>query len=215
MKHKHIVVIFLFSFLVFFPFSTSAALFGLTASNAQAGEQTGKHTGESSPFEYSIEYLNPLGVTIVDETGIFYDPFDFGSSHDEFTILPANYFGSYDLYFVGSTVQFRVHITNTGSRTYKNLLIRTQQELLNPLGGAGTPFPEPNDNEWFVRSLGPGKTVVLEGSVVPSGDIPSGIDQTHLQIIHLDNSSKAHERKGSGRILLDDPQAGLWCPLTI
>ncbi len=83
------------------------------------------------------------------------------------------------------------------------------QEFLNVEGGAGTLFPEPNANVWEAPELLPDQELVFEGfSAIPNG--PSGLDQTHLQIIHLNGEDK--ENSG-GEIIVDDPQAGIWCPV--
>lgn len=200
MFQKILLSIFLLT--LFVPVSASASLFG---------DPVATHVGENSQFEYWVEYINPLGVTTVDENGITYDPFQFSPTHEN-TFLPEQYFGDYALYFTNSPVTFKVHIKNASKRSFKNLLIMAQQELLNPEGTSGIPFPEPNSSSWFVETLGPSEEIVLEDTFSISGLLSSGIDQTHLQIIHLDNSKK-EKRSGRGRILLDDPQAGLWCPL--
>lgn len=174
-------------------------------------QKIGRHAGEERFLEYSIEYLNPLGVTLVKASGITYKPFGHLSTHED-TVLPSAYFGSYPLYFSASTLYFRVHIKNIGKRTYKNLQVLARQEFLNTEGGWGEPFPEPNANSWLVDTLGPGQELVLDGSSYTPADAPSGIDQTHLQIIHLNRDKDADAPNGRGEIIIDDAQAGLWCP---
>lgn len=170
-------------------------------------EKTGNHTGEEKFLEYRIEYLSPRGVTIVNAGGITYRPFGFLSSHED-TVLPEQYFGHYPLYFANTILPFRVHIKNTGRRMYRNLQVITLQEFLNIEGLAGEAFPEPNTNTWMVEELAPGQERVLEGlSSIPNG--PSGLDQTHLQIIHVNGGKES----SGGEIIIDDPQAGIWCPL--
>ena len=174
-------------------------------------EQTGKHAGEERFLEYAIEYLDPKGVTSVDATGITYEPFTGGSSHED-TILPERYYGGYALYFFGDTLTFRVHLINTGKRSYRNLRVVAVQELLNSDGGTGEAFGEPEANVWYVEELGGGEEVVLEGTVKIVGG-EAGIDQTHLQILHWDPSGAGAQ--GLGRVIVDDPQAGLWCPSVV
>lgn len=177
-------------------------------------EKIGQHLGESKRFEYWVEYLNPLGITTVDATGITYNPFSFPSTKDENTILPERYFAKYPLYFSNAPVSFLLHLKNTSKRTFNNLFVIVRQEQINTEGNSGEPFPSPNSSQWFIRTFSPGEETTLNGTVVVSDAVPSGIDQTHLQIIHWDNSNKQQTSKGAGRIILDDPQAGLWCPLS-
>ncbi|PIR70142.1 MAG: hypothetical protein COU46_03250 [Candidatus Niyogibacteria bacterium CG10_big_fil_rev_8_21_14_0_10_42_19] len=54
----------------------------------------GKHLGEARFLEYSIEYLEPLGITTANENGVYFKPYLNGVSHDG-TVLPENYWGDY------------------------------------------------------------------------------------------------------------------------
>ena len=186
-----------------------AAGSSFAADPATLDSQTGNHTGEAALLDYSIEYLDQLGITIAGADGITYAPFGFAPFFEP-TIYPERYFGSYPLYFSGLTLHFRVHFKNPGQRMYKTLQVLAWQEWLNESGGAGEAFVEPNLNEWFVEALEPGQEVILEGaSVIPAG--PSGLDQTRLQIIHA-NGDDPRQTNGGGEIIVDDPQAGIWCP---
>lgn len=172
--------------------------------------QTGNHTGEMRNFEYWIEYLDSQGITTANATGIYFKPFNWFWSYMP-TLLPVEYYGDYPLYFVGNTLRFKVHIKNVSKRTFKNLKVITAQELLNVEGGWGIPFPSPYTQNWLLSEFGPGEEVILEGSMLIPNLQTSGIDQTHLQILHWDNDDDTSGN--SGRIIVDDPQAGLWCPL--
>ncbi len=174
--------------------------------------QTGNHFGEIPPLEYSIEYSESAGTTIVSASGIEYVPFSGPASHGNI-FLPEKYFGNYPLYFSGSILHFAVHIKNIDTRTYRNLRIVVAEEYLNIDGGAGAPFPAPAIMGWFVGEIRPGEEVVLPGSMPLPNFGPSGIDQTHLQILHWDGKEGDKTNVGSGRVIIDDPQAGLWCPL--
>ncbi len=172
----------------------------------------GKHIGEVTPIEYSVEYHGSLGVTTASATGITYAPFGFFPVFEQ-TILPTRYFGNYPLYFSGGTMSFTVHIKNTSKRTYRNLLVITAQEFLNTSGAAGVLFPGNAAHNWYVHQFGPGEELALSGSLALPFFGSSGIDQTHLQILHLKEGENPLEHIGAGRVLLDAPQAGLWCPL--
>lgn len=169
--------------------------------------QTGNHFGEQKYLTYSIEYLNQLGVTQVSEAGIDFKPFGCCPSHQN-TILPDRYFGSYPLYFTGITFHFRVIIKNDSPRTYRNLGVETFQEFLNIDGGLGRAMGENNKNVWFVEKLEPQKEIILEGEFAIPLISESGIDQTHLRISHWSNNNIS-----KGQVILEDFQAGLWCPL--
>lgn len=172
--------------------------------------QTGNHFGEQKFLTYRIEYLEPLGVTIVDKTGVTYKPFYNNWQIYQDKILPDRYFGEYSLYFTGGTVRFEVTVKNEGPRLYRNLLIESFQEFLNIDGGPGEVMGDNNKNIWFVEKLGPQKEIVLEGEFgIPTlGE--SGIDQTHLRISHW-----TPKQFTKGQIILEDFQAGLWCPMGI
>jgi hypothetical protein len=171
----------------------------------------GEHRGEIPPIEYRIKYQGAFGVTTVNASGVTYAPYGYWPTFEP-TILPERYFGSYPLYFSNGPFAFTVHLKNTGKRTYRNLLVITAQELLNTNGGVGVLFPGNAAHNWFVGELRPGEEAALSGSMhIPSFG-SSGIDQTHLQILHWDETAGDLEHVGAGRVLLDAPQAGLWCP---
>lgn len=195
----------------FFNLVLIAAVFAPLFAGAELVPQTGNHFGDARPLKYRIEYLSPQGETLVGENGISFVPFVGEPSFDG-TILPARYFGSYALYFGGGTIRFRVHIKNAGPRAYRNLQILAQQEFLNVTGGAGEPISEAWPSSWLVRELGPGAEIVLDGEFTIPNAGQSGLDQTHLQIIHWGNASDSKSSVAGGQIIVDDPQAGIWCP---
>jgi len=169
--------------------------------------QTGKHVGEQKFLNYLIEYSNEKGVTEVNEGGVLFLPYPgYGSVSFLPTVLPVQYLGEYPLYFSGQTMDFCVTVSNTGSRVFKNLKVEAVQEFLNSLGGEGEVFGE--SSVWHLDKLGAGQEIEL----CDTFNIPfvgeSGIDQTHLIISHYDPDGE-----GKGEIIIDDPQAGLWCPV--
>ncbi|MDX1607768.1 MAG: hypothetical protein R3251_00960 [Candidatus Spechtbacterales bacterium] len=178
----------------------------------ELGEKRGEHKGEEPPIEYWVEYLDPKGVTTAHDSGLTFYP-DNGLAHSIAQDIPEKYFGNYTLYFSGDTMHFRIHIKNTGKRTYRNLLVLAQQELFNPDGGEGDAFGEPSLNQWDISQLDPGQEVILEGSVKITNVSSSGLDQTHLQILHWSSQNGQSIINGGGQILVDDSQAGIWCPV--
>ena len=176
------------------------------------GVKIGNHYGEVENLQYSVKYLEPKGVTTVDDYGITFKPFFFVWSFLP-EILPAKYFGDWPLYFTGETMNFKVHLKNTGKRTFRNIKIIAIQEFLNHDGGKGENIGSNNVQDWFLSRLGSGEEIILDGIF----EIPlvgeSGLDQTHLQILHYPDSASIND-KGAGRVIIDDFQAGIWCPLT-
>ena len=172
-----------------------------------AGEN---HGGEIKNLDYSIEYLDPKGVTTANLSGITFKPFEFEWSFLP-TVLPEKYFGDYGLYFAGETMNFRIHLKNTGKRTFRNLKVFAYQEFLNPEGGEGSPIGSDNFSEWFIDKLEAGEEIVLDGSFAIPIIGESGLDQTHLKILHWPGDESTPDDL-AGRILIDDPQAGIWCP---
>lgn len=172
-------------------------------------DKTGNHYGEAGNLEYSIEYLEPKGVTTANNYGLTFKPFGFDLSFLP-QILPAKYFGDYPLYFTGDTLNFKVHLKNTGKRTFRNLKVFAFQEFFNASGGKGNPIGGENQSDWFLAKLGSGEEVVLDGVF----EIPlvgeSGLDQTHLQILHWPGDDS--DSDSNGRVIVDDRQAGIWCP---
>src|SRR3989338_961699 len=156
--------------------------------------QTGEHFGEARALEYSIEYLDPRGVTTADENGITFAPFSCCASYSN-EVLPESYFGDYPLYFSNSAMHFRVVLRNTSRRTFRNLQVEAMQEFLNTGGGAG-------------------EEMILIGAFNIPNVEGSGIDQTHLRISHASENNFG-DQFDKGQVIIDDPQAGLWCPQTI
>jgi len=134
-----------------------------------------------------------------------------GVSHTDPTILPTRYFGDYALYFSGRAVRFNVIIKNSGARTFKNLRVVASQEYFNVEGLAGEPIGMPG-SEWFIPNLGGGEEISLAGMFAIPRGAASGLDQTHLQIFHWAGDGGEILHTGGGRLIVDDPQAGIWCP---
>lgn len=177
--------------------------------------QVGNHWGEQRPLDYHIEYLDPPGITRVDETGITFIPSGGYSSIYSDEILPEKYFGVYPLYFMGNVLSFKVAIKNNSQRTYRNLVIETYQEFLNIDGNQGVPIGDNNKNTWFIEKLGPGEEIVLSGEFAIPLIGGSGIDQTHLRISHWSTKDREERFDGQfekGQIILEDFQAGIFCP---
>lgn len=170
--------------------------------------QTGKHNGEVKNLSYEIKYLNSLGTTIVNQYGIYFYPYwPYLPSHMN-EILPEVYFGQYPLYFAGWELPFCVSVKNNSQRIYRNILVETFQEFLNIEGGRGEQMGSQNAHSWIVDKLGPNSEIEKCATFQIPNDGSSGIDQTHLRVSHY-----MPLRMEMGQIILEDFQAGLWCPL--
>lgn len=189
----------------FLPTIFVMVIIGDAAMVSVADAITGEHLGEQRYLSYRVEYLSPEGVTIVDGSGFTFIS-ECCTTHENI-FLPERYWGGYPLYFAGQTLQFRVILKNKGRRTYRNLKVETFQEFLNSDGGQGKPMGENNHHTWLVERLGAGEEIILEGTFEIPFAGESGLDQTHLRISHLTTGSRE-----KGEIILEDFQAGLWCP---
>jgi len=134
----------------------------LAADHNPLEKQVGKHKGDAKSLSYEIVYLDSPGITTVHDSGIDFIPF-VGLPTFSSEVLPEEYFSDYPLYFANNTVEFEVHIQNTGKRTYKNLLVIAGQELLNTEGGAGELFTDPLTVHWVVPILVPDQEAILIG----------------------------------------------------
>jgi hypothetical protein len=194
MMKKIFLVLFATLTVMFAPMIASATVYPIVPAAS--------HKGEVPPIEYRIEYQSALGVTTVGGSGITYAPFGFVPTFEP-TILPERYFGSYPLYFSNGPFTFTVHIKNIGKRTYRNLLVVTAQELLNTNGSAGVLFPGDAAHNWFVGELRSGEEVALSGTMHIPAFGSSGIDQTHLQILHWNGNAADIAHIGAGRVPFD------------
>ncbi|MEK7766971.1 MAG: hypothetical protein AAB368_12110, partial [bacterium] len=126
----------------------------------------GKHIGDAEPLSWTIEYLDSWGRTVVDAAGghFFHDRCCGGFRTDDPSwIYPSLYYGTFPMYYIGTTMRYRLTITNNGPRAYKNLRVVAIQEYLNPDGGAGERLGPGAARDWFLSGLDAGKSVVLEG----------------------------------------------------
>lgn len=180
--------------------SVASALF-LAAGLFAAGE----HRGEAGKIEATVSFLNPYGQTTTDSTGITYRAG--GWAYHENKIYPSAYWGTFPLYFVGTTMSFSVSLTNTAANGNKSFRIRVQalNHVLETSGAMGMEIASPK--EWIVESLAPGETKTLQGSIyiAPNPNLPSGLDITKIRILHLNEGQNAD----AGLI---KEEVAIWCP---
>ena len=151
---------------------------------ATALEQQGKHYGEQPSIEYWIVYK------------------------DVALFLPDGTPG----YFLNSWMGFEVHVKNVGKRTYNNLEVVAKQEYLNTTSYSGDLQPGADATQkWLIPELRPGQEIILQGSHFITIDSQPGLDQTHLTILHAAREN-SNWKENNGRVFIDNPQAGIYCP---
>jgi len=153
----------------------------------------GQHVGERKQLDYFIEYASPSGFTGSDQTA------------------DSNLWGL-PLYFQGETMRYRIHIQNNSNRTFNHLRVIASQEYFLADGAQrGALMPGNATQSFFVPTIQPFQEIVLNGSYEIGTEGFPGFDQTHLMIEHWasENGKPADNR---GRVIIDDPTAGLWCP---
>jgi len=166
----------------------------------------GLHIGEADKLSISVEFLNPLGYTTTDETGIQYHYY--GMVISEPKIYPPSTYGKqYPLYFVGGTMKFRVTLKNIAEKGAKPFKIRVNavNYVMETTGYAGMIIAPGQD--WVVQELRPGETKVVEGSIyIPyNPDMPSGLDVTKVRVFHLNNGADSNAA-------FIKEETATWCP---
>jgi len=175
-------------------------------------EQQGNHTGDAKPLSWKIEYLDAWGRTVVSGTGgLFYHDRCCGGyqTTDPSWLYPQQYWGTYPMYYIGTTMHYRITLCNDTNRTYKNLRVIAIQEYFNPAGHAGEMIGNDAAEDWLVPELLSGQCVSLDGVFAIPNDGEGGLDQTHLQVQHWD---KGRGQTGRGAVILDETKAAIWCP---
>lgn len=177
---------------------------GLSASYARAA---GEHLGEADNIQAQVTFLGNAGLTTTDAAGTTYRVAAWNWSTFEPKIYPSNYWGTFPLYFIGTTMSFNVTLTNTatqGNKSFK-VRVRASNNVLETSGLLGMQIAAPQ--EWVVDSLRPGETRVLPGSIFIAYDpnLPSGLDITKVQIFHLNEGSN------QDAALIKEALA-VWCP---
>ena len=155
-----------------------------------------------------VRYSNTQGFTVVDPTGIYFYIKNKGvkkGSHN----YPAKYwYDAYPLYVVGQTMTYKVVVRNKTKRPLRNLRVVAQHEYLNNAGKDGEDLPGCSRFSWVVPKLKRNSKWVGVSSWKTAA-ARSGLDQTHVQI-------QRYRRKSAkkAKLLLDRPQAGIFCPPT-
>jgi fibro-slime domain-containing protein len=166
-------------------------------------------------LEYTLQYLDPADLTTVDAAGIHF--FTSGTYPSKYHFIPYNQsffipsydWGTYYLYNCTTPLHFIITVKNIGAADLSDLVVETIQERHNDvtiwdsLGQItlwkGQPMDGNSTSAWMIPSLTVGETVTLDGFYWAEGR-GWGLDQTHLIIT------------GNGMTIVDDPEAGVYCP---
>jgi hypothetical protein len=174
----------------------------------------GKHIGDGEPLSWKIEYLDAWGRTFVDAAGghFFHDRCCGGfQTYDPSWIYPQQYYGQYPMYYFGTTMRYRITLTNNSNRTYNNLRVVAIQEYLTNDNTWGEWLTPDAAKDWYLPHLGGGESVTFEGTLYlgVGSDTHGGLDQTHLQVQHWNPGGGI---PGAGSVIIDDAQANIFCP---
>jgi hypothetical protein len=172
----------------------------------------GKHIGDADPISWKIEYYDAWGRTVVDaQGGHFYHDRCCGGylTHDPSWQYDPKYWGQYEMYYIGTTMRYRITLTNNGPRNYRNLRVVAIQEYLTQDGSWGEWISPDAAKDWYLEEFNAGQSVVLEGSLYIPPGAHGGLDQTHLQVQHW---NRGEGQPGPGSVILDDTKAAIWCP---
>ncbi len=172
----------------------------------------GKHIGDGEPLTWTIEYFDEWGRTVVDGAGgHFYHARCCGGyrTDDPSWKYARQYWGRYPMYYMGTTMRYRITLTNTSQRSYMNLRVVAIQEYLTEDGSWGERLGPDAARDWYLPELRGGESRVFEGSLLIPSEGHGGLDQTHLQVQHWD---KGAGQPGPGSVIIDDTHAAIWCP---
>jgi hypothetical protein len=172
----------------------------------------GKHVGDGEPLSWTIEYYDAWGRTVTDMTGghFYHDRCCGGVRTDDPSwVYPKAYHGTTPMYYCGTTMRYRLTLTNNGTRKYENLRVVAVQEYLNPTGTWGERIGPDAARDWYLKSLKAGESVTFEGTCAIPYEAHGGLDQTHLQVQHWTGGKG---KPGPGSVIIDDAKAAIWCP---
>ena len=155
----------------------------------------GNHNGEADCLSYEITYTGPQVLVDYPQFGYY--------------AVPG--------YYLGSTMTYKVEVTNTCKRTFKNLRVvgvqRYFESGLLPYQAwtESAPYWNGDSQTFFIDRLDGGETETFYGSYAILGGV-AGLDQTQLLIMHWAGGNPESVDWSEGRIIVDDGQAGIWCP---
>ncbi len=168
------------------------------------GGGCGQHVGERRQLEVEITFSQEFGETVTDSSGTHYH-FN-GTVIDEDKVYPEEYWGTYPLYFFGTTVGVTVRITNPGPRRKVKVRVRTEAYCLLTDGSSGAQLAPLQEVDLEVAR---GQTVTLDTSFTPqydpdAADMEGGLDRFIVSVLH--------PNAGGADAALIMTKEGVFCP---
>lgn len=154
-------------------------------SNVGGGDPSGgQHLGERRQLEVEITFSQEFGETVTDSSGTHY--YFNGIVINEDKVYPEEYWGTYPLYFFGTTVGVTVRITNPGPRRKVKVRVRTEAYVLLTDGSNGAQLAPLQEVDLEVAR---GQTVTLDTSFTPeydpnADDMEGGLDRFIVSVLH-------------------------------
>jgi hypothetical protein len=156
----------------------------------------GEHNGEMEDLKIELVYINPMGYNA---TG-------------------------HSVYYIGLNMDYEIHLTNLGSRTFNCLMVSAQHQYYDngvcscEWWGAGNypvnytkgePMPGESTNNWDGVELPPHSMVVLKGGYLSPIQTAAGLDQTAVLIKHC--NTPGHESEHAA-LMYYNPEQGVFDP---
>ncbi|KKK81805.1 hypothetical protein LCGC14_2809740, partial [marine sediment metagenome] len=160
---------------------------------------TGKHYGELNMLEADIEFSYPVGTTVADATGLTYYIGGIPYPGPNW-VYPPEYWGTYPLYYPGTSVPIELTVTNLGPRAIAKHTLVAECFVLNTDGTNGPNILAPQ-TQYIEVALG--ETKVINASIeLPI--VPKGLNRFVISLYHHYN-----ENNDASLVLQKE---GIFCP---
>lgn len=152
-----------------------------------------------------VEYLGAAGRASLHARGSTYH-LEGKAPHPGSIYYPEPYWSdAYALFRAGQQMRLRVTVENRSKRTLKGAQLVAVQEHLDYFGKDGEDVDGAAAQAVALPSLAPGASWQQELTLTLPMRLLPGLLQTHVQLVQ--------QRGKHCRLLVDEPQAGLFCPL--
>ncbi|MCB9738950.1 MAG: hypothetical protein H6747_06760 [Deltaproteobacteria bacterium] len=159
----------------------------------------------ASGLTVRVEYLGAAGRASLHARGSTYH-LEGKAPHPGSVYYPEPYWSdAYALFRAGQPMRLRVTVENRGKRALKGAQLVAVQEHLDYFGKDGEDVDGAAAQAIALPSLKPGATWQQELTLTLPMRLLPGLLQTHVQLVQ--------QRGKRSQLLLDEPQAGLFCPL--
>jgi len=188
---------------------TIASLFGclcvLVTGTAVLAQ--GQHVGEVKQLAVDISFYNSAGRTVTDAQGTQFCFYEGNDCYREPQVYPAQYWGTFPLYFIDSRVGVTITVTNNGPRQTVKLRVKTEAYILLTDGTNSDQLMAPQTTEFTVNR---GETKTIDASfVVPyTPNTTSGLDRFIVKVLHVNEGGGP----GNAEPALIMTKEGIFCP---